>query len=174
MEPKRDAQTVTPDSKPLKTLIHGAQLRYATTHVHEHGSLTEIFNPAWGFHPDPLVFLYQFSISPGRIRGWVVHYEQEDRIFVSLGKVKVVLYDDRPSSPTYKQINEIFLSEHNRALLTYPAHVYHAIQNIGDKEALLINLPNKPYNHASPDKYRLPLNNDKISYQFTTGWIGNA
>jgi len=165
-DPVRDKQTVTPEGRSTKPLIDGVKLRYAVTHVHADGSITEIFDPRWGLHPDPMVYLYQFTISAGHIRGWVVHYLQEDRVFVSQGKVKVVLFDDRPNSPTYKMVNEIFLSEHNRALLTYPAHVYHAYENIGSSDALLINFPTRPYDHANPDKYRLPLVNEKIPYRF--------
>lgn len=165
-EPLRDKQTVTTEGRSIKPLIDGVQIRPAVTHVHEDGSITEIFNPAWGFHAEPMVYLYQFSVTARRIRGWVVHYLQSDRIFVSQGKVKIVLFDDRPQSPTYKMINEIFLSEHNRALVSYPPHIYHAIENIGDKDALMINFPTRPYDHNNPDKYRLPLVNEKIPYKF--------
>jgi dTDP-4-dehydrorhamnose 3,5-epimerase len=165
-DPVRDKQTVTPEGKSVKPLIDGVKLRYAVTHIHEDGSITEILNPAWGFHPDPLVYIYQFTVSPRHIRAWVIHRQQDDRVFVSQGKVKIVLYDERPKSPTFKMINEIFLSEHNRALLTYPSNIWHAVENIGDKEALIINMPNKPYDHTNPDKFRLPLENDVIPYKF--------
>jgi dTDP-4-dehydrorhamnose 3,5-epimerase len=37
---------------------------------------------------------------------------------------------------------------------------------------MLINMPSQAYNHANPDKYRLPINNDYIPYKFETnpGW----
>jgi len=165
-DPVRDKQTVTVEGRSTKPLIDGVKLRYAVTHVHEDGSICEIYNPAWGINPDPLVYLYQFMVTSGHIRGWVVHYLQEDRVFLSQGKVKAVLFDDRPQSPTYRMVNEIFLSEQNRALLTYPAHVYHAFENIGTQDALMINFPTRVYDHAHPDKYRLPLVNDKIPYRF--------
>jgi dTDP-4-dehydrorhamnose 3,5-epimerase len=164
--PKKDLQTVTPDGKNLSPLIDGIKIRYAITHPDARGSLTEVFNPAWGFHDQPMVYLYEFTIRPGTAKGWVVHYQQDDRIFLSRGAVKFVLYDDRPHSPTYKMINEIVVTEQNRALIAYPHGIFHAIANIGIGDALLFNLPTRPYNHADPDKYRLPLNNDVIPYHF--------
>lgn len=86
------------------------------------------------------------TIRPNHVKGWGVHYEQDDRIFLSQGSVKIVLYDDRPQPPTYRMINEIYMSEYRRGLIIFPHHVYHAIQNIGDKDALLLNMPTKPYN----------------------------
>ena len=36
----------------------------------------------------------------------------------------------------------------------------------------MVNFPTMPYDHSSPDKYRLPLNTDKIPYKFENarGW----
>ncbi len=167
-EPKQDPQTVLPSGERVAPLIDGVKIRYAVTQVDERGSLCEIFNPAWAFHTGPLVYLYEFSIAPGRAKGWVMHKEQDDRIFLRHGRVKIVLYDDRPQSKTYKMLNVLCFSDQNRMLISYPDHIYHAFQNIGSTEAVLINLPTKAYNHANPDKFRLPLINDKIPYRFDT------
>jgi dTDP-4-dehydrorhamnose 3,5-epimerase len=165
-QPKKDLQTVSSDGRQLAPLIEGVRIRYVITHADARGSLTEVFNPAWGFHESPMVYLYEFTIRPGKAKGWVAHQQQDDRIFLSRGSVKFVLYDDRPPSPTYKMINELVFTEQNRALITYPCGIYHALENIGTVDALLYNLPTRPYNHADPDKYRLPLNNDIIPYRF--------
>ncbi len=77
-----------------------------------------------------------------------------------------MLYDDRPHSKTYQMVNSLCFSDQNRVLISYPSHVYHAFQNIGENEAVLINMPTRAYNHAKPDKYRLPLDTDKIPYRF--------
>ncbi len=166
--PRKDQQTVTPDGKSIKPLIDGVRLRPATTLPDERGTLCEILSSEWRFDEFPLVHVYQVTIRPQHVRGWVIHRLQDDRIFVSEGTVKVVLYDDRPESPTYQMLNEFFIGEHNRALFRIPRGVYHALQNVGNTDALFINLPTQAYNHADPDKYRLPLNNDLIPYRFET------
>jgi dTDP-4-dehydrorhamnose 3,5-epimerase len=170
--PRRDTQTATPEGRPLRSLIAGVAVREATTIADERGEVSEIFNPAWDFSEAPLVYVYQVIIRPGRVKGWVVHREQDDRLFISLGVVKIVLYDDRDGSPTHGQINEIVLGERARGLVIIPRGVYHALQNVGTVDALFINLPTRPYNHANPDKYRLPLDTDAIPYRFESrlGW----
>jgi dTDP-4-dehydrorhamnose 3,5-epimerase len=44
--------------------------------------------------------------------------------------------------------------------------VWHADHNIGTTDVIVVNFPTKPYEHANPDKYRLPLNTDLIPYSF--------
>lgn len=170
--PRKDVQTVNDEGQSVAPLIHGVKIRAAVTIPDERGTVCEIYNPAWDFSDAPLVYIYQITVRPGRIKGWVLHYEQDDRLFVSQGTVRIVLYDNREDSPTYKMVNELFLSEVNRGLVFIPRGVYHAIQNVGHTDALFINMPTKPYNHAEPDKYRLPLENDLIPYRFDfrPGW----
>jgi dTDP-4-dehydrorhamnose 3,5-epimerase len=169
LQPRRDSQTVTPSGESVAPLIDGVIVRMATTLPDERGELCEVYNPAWELSDAPLVYAYQVIIRPHKVKGWVVHHEQDDRLFVSLGVVKIVLYDDRLNSPTYRQINEICLGERNRGLVVIPRGVYHAIQNIGSSDALFFNLPTRPYDHAHPDKYRLPLDTDLIPYRFASG-----
>jgi len=86
---------------------------------------------------------------------------------VVAGEVLVVLYDDRAKSPTYGMVSEIFRSELMRDLMVIPAGVYHAHQNVGSKDALFVSMPTRAYDHADPDVYRLPVENDVIPYKFT-------
>jgi dTDP-4-dehydrorhamnose 3,5-epimerase len=169
---KKDKPTTNPLSEPIVDLIDGVRLRPAITHADERGTLCEIFNPAWQFGAAPLVYVYQLTIRPGKVKGWHKHHLHTDRIFISQGTVKVVLYDDRQDSPTYRKVNEIYRSEHHRTIMTIPPFVFHAHQNIGQTEALLISMPTRPYNHLDPDVFRLPLENDYIPYRFQQklGW----
>ncbi|HWB59338.1 MAG TPA: dTDP-4-dehydrorhamnose 3,5-epimerase family protein, partial [Chthoniobacteraceae bacterium] len=120
LQPKQDVETVKPDGSPVAPLIHGVVITPATTHVDGRGTLCEILNDR--VHPAPIVYVYQFTIRPGMIKGWHVHRLHDDRIFVSQGTLKVVLYDDRKDSPTYGMVNEIHRSEYQRNLMVIPAH----------------------------------------------------
>lgn len=164
--PKKDRQTVTPDGVPVDRRIHGVVIQPSVTHIDDRGTLCEIFSPSRPPHPAPLVYVYQFSIRPGRIKGWHVHHLHDDRIFISQGHVKVVLYDSRPDSPTFGLINEIYRSELDRNLMVIPAFVYHAHQNVGSTDALFISMPTRAYQHDDPDVYRFPLDTDQIPYRF--------
>jgi dTDP-4-dehydrorhamnose 3,5-epimerase len=165
--PVKDLQTVTPKGKSVKRRITGLIIRPAQTHVDRRGEVVEIFNPAWKLHSAPMVYAYQASIRPGQIKGWIVHRKQADRIFTSSGVQRWVFYDDRKGSRTRGLINDFTFSERNRALLIIPTGVWHAVQNVGETEAVFFNLPTQAYDYADPDKYRLPPKNDLIPFDFT-------
>lgn len=166
LTPKKDVQTVTSQGASVAPIIQGVSVRYATTHPDERGSVTEIFDPHWGFVDAPLVYLYEFTIRPGIVKGWVKHELQTDRIFLQCGAVRFVLYDDRPDSATYQMLNQFTLSEQNRGVICFPPGVYHALENVGTTDVVCLNLPTHPYNHEDPDKFRLPLDNELIPFHF--------
>lgn len=172
MQPKQDVATVMPDGKQVGRLIEGVVIRYATTQTDDRGSLCEILRPDWDVHPAPFTYVYQFTIRPGKVKGWHQHHQHDDRIFLSQGTAKVVLYDPRKDSPTFGLVNEIVRSEYHRSVMVIPQFVWHAHQNLGQSEALFVSMPTRAYNHASPDVFRLPLENDVIPYKFETklGW----
>jgi dTDP-4-dehydrorhamnose 3,5-epimerase len=171
-ELKKDVQTTTADGQPIVNLIDGVKIRPATTLHDDRGTLCEILNPAWQLHPAPIVYVYQFTIRPGKVKGWHQHHLHDDRIFLSQGTVKVVLYDPRPESPTHGMVNEIVRHEHQRTIMIIPAFVFHAHQNIGNFDALFISMPTRGYQHDDPDVHRLPLETDAIPYRFEEklGW----
>ena len=61
-----------------------------------------------------------------------MHKEQDDRLFISQGAVRIALYDDREHSTTHKMLNVLYVDEHNRSLLLILRGVYH---NSGDHDA---------------------------------------
>jgi dTDP-4-dehydrorhamnose 3,5-epimerase len=162
---RKDEATVDEDGRALQELIEGVEVRRPPTHADERGTLTEIYDERWGFTDDPLVYVYHVTIRPGQLRGWVVHRTQNDRLFAYAGVLKIVLYDARADSATHGAVNVLHLGSHDRALLSIPAGVYHAVCNVGADEGAFVNLPSRPYEHADPDKYRLPLDNDVIPYR---------
>lgn len=170
--PVKDPSTVNAAGEVLTPLPHGVTFRRATTHVDGRGSVCEMFDPRWGWHPDPLVFVYMFTLKPGMVKGWGLHKLHEDRYFTLFGEMEIVLYDVRPDSPTCGMVSSIVLSEYDRRLVNIPAGIWHANRNIGTKDAIVVNFPTRPYEHEDPDKYRLPLDTDQIPYKFqgAHGW----
>jgi dTDP-4-dehydrorhamnose 3,5-epimerase len=163
--PAPDEATVTAEGERLGSLIDGVRVRPAVVHSDERGTLTEIYSEAWDFTPaDPLVYIYKTTIRAGQKKGWVVHYEQDDRLFFDNGAVKVALFDARKGSPTHGLVNELFFGSATRGLLRIPAGVVHGLVNIGESELWFVNCPTRPYRHADPDKSRLPPDTDAIPY----------
>jgi dTDP-4-dehydrorhamnose 3,5-epimerase len=168
----KDGASVTKDGRPLRVLPEGVTFRDSPTHADDRGTVCEIFDPRWGWHADPLVFVYYFTIRPGMIKGWGMHKKHEDRYFILKGEMEVVFYDARPGSPTRGQVSSVVMSEARRQLMNIPAGVWHANHNIGQSDLIVVNCPTLPFDHGDPDKYRLPLDTPEIPYSFrrTRGW----
>ena len=158
-------QTVTSAGADVQQLIEGVQLRRTPTHADERGDLSEIYDDRWEFTPDPLTYAYFITIRPGAVRGWALHLQQDDRLFFGVGTLKIALYDGREDSPTVGLLNVFFLGSHDRALMRIPPGVYHAVKNVGNGDAVFVNLPSKPYLHDQPDKHRVDVENSAIPYR---------
>ena len=168
-KPVQDRATVNSAGESLSALPHGVKFHRSATHSDERGSVCEIFDLRWNWHPDPIVFVYTFTIRPGKIKGWGMHKMHEDRYFVLSGEMEVVLYDARPDSPTSGAVARLVLSHYDRRIMNIPAGVWHANRNLGDTDVVVVNFPTIPYDHTNPDKYRLPVDTDEIPFKFENG-----
>jgi dTDP-4-dehydrorhamnose 3,5-epimerase len=169
---KRDVQTVTLDSKPIGRLTEGVKIRPAQTHSDARGSVVEILDQRWGYHPAPIQSLHCFTVRPGFVKGWALHETHEDRYFILSGEMELVLFDPRPQSSTCGEVCKILMSEHHRCIVNVPSYVWHAELNIGVTDVVVIDMPTVPYDHANPDKYRLPIDTPLIPHSFgpVRGW----
>ncbi|MGF1501900.1 MAG: dTDP-4-dehydrorhamnose 3,5-epimerase family protein [Paracoccaceae bacterium] len=161
-----DAETVRADGSSLRRLTEGVTPRPAIRHIDNRGSVVEVFDARWNWHTAPVSFVYSFTIRPGVVKGWGLHQHHDDRYFLLTGEVELVLYDVRPESPTCGQISKIYMSERTPQLVNIPARVWHADRNIGTTEAVVLNMPTEPYNHAAPDKVKLPVGTPLIPHDF--------
>lgn len=169
---KKDGQLIKKDGKPVIPLIEGVSFKSLPTHSDARGSVVEVYDSRWDWHPDPLVFVYSFSIKPGFVKGWNLHKLHEDRYMILQGEMELVLYDPRPESSTYGQVNCIVLSDKDRRIVNVPINVWHADYNIGTQDVVVVNMPTTPYDHENPDKYRLPIDSPLIPYSFPPGAKG--
>lgn len=161
----KDAALVDANGTPVAPLPQGVTFHDAPTHCDERGTVTELFDKRWNWHPGPVDFVYSFSLRPGKVKGWGMHLKHEDRYFVLFGEMKVVMFDDRQDSPSRGLVAEVALSHYRRRLMNIPAGIWHLNWNIGQTDVVVVNFPTMPYDHANPDKYRLPLDTDKIPYR---------
>ena len=162
----QDVRTVDDQRRSIVPLLDGMSFHESVRHDDDRGSVRELYDPRWGWHPDPLVFCYCFTVRPGMIKGWGLHKLHEDRYFVISGEIELVCFDPRPESSTYGRICKVYLSGSRPRLVNVPRNVWHADRNIGINDAVAINFPTIQYDHSKPDKYRLPLDTDLIPYKF--------
>jgi len=110
--------------------------------------------------------VYATTVYPDVVKGWHYHKKQTDNFVVIKGMAKVVLYDSRKKSPTYGQINEFFMGEHNLSILQIPPLVYHGFKGIGTEEAIIICCPTEPYNYKNPDEFKISPHSKEVPYDW--------
>ena len=162
----QDRQTTDAQRCPIVSLPDGSSFFESVCHRDYRGRVTELYDPRWNWHQEPLVFAYLFTIRPGMIKGWGLHKLHEDRYFVVRGEMELVMYDPRPDSPTFGKVSKVLLSAAQPRLVNVPRNVWHADRTLGTEDVMVVNFPTIPYDHANPDKYRLPLGTDLIPYSF--------
>ncbi len=109
---------------------------------------------------------YVTTCYPGVTKAWHYHKQQTDHFTALVGMAKVVLYDDREGSSTKGEINEFFMGEHNPILVRIPKGVYHGFKNVGTKECMIVNCPDRTYNYETPDEFRKPAHGSDIPYDW--------
>ncbi|MBI4974347.1 MAG: dTDP-4-dehydrorhamnose 3,5-epimerase family protein [Candidatus Omnitrophica bacterium] len=110
--------------------------------------------------------VYMTTAKPGVVKAWHYHKIQDDNFACVHGKIRLVLYDARIRSATYKEINEFILSLEEPILVHIPKLFYHGFKGISDCEAIVINTPTKPYSHKDPDEFRLDPHDNAIPYDW--------
>jgi dTDP-4-dehydrorhamnose 3,5-epimerase len=146
--------------------IEGVEVERVLPFSDHRGTLSEVVDLERHFWREPIVYSYAITIRPGRIKGWGMHRLQTDRYYLASGSVRVVLYDGRIDSPTHGLVQELQFTPESRGLVRIPPGVWHADQNWGSDDVLIMNFPTRPYQHADPDKYRIDQASGEIPFYF--------
>ena len=117
------------------------KVKRLTPHVDHRGGLTALLDVRDPFWDEQVVYAYEFTILPGRIKGWAMHEKQADLYFASTGNVRVVLFDGRQDSPSAGSVVELHFSELSPGLVSIPPGVWHADHNWGTTKAPADQLP---------------------------------
>lgn len=108
--------------------------------------------------------IYFSAVYPGVIKGWHIHRLMTLNYAVVHGMIKLVLYDDRESSPTKGEVQEIFMGEQNYVLVRVPPLVWNGFKGIGTKDAIVANCATLPHD---PDEIsRLDPFDNHIPYKW--------
>jgi dTDP-4-dehydrorhamnose 3,5-epimerase len=147
-------------------MIKGVEIKKLKVIPDDRGRLMEILRS-----DDPIFQkfgqIYMTTAYPGVIKAWHYHKLQDDYFTCISGTMRLALYDLRKGSPTYKEINDFVINLDNPILVKIPKLVYHGFKCIGNKEAVVINLPTMTYNYKTPDEYRLDAFKNDIPYDWS-------
>jgi dTDP-4-dehydrorhamnose 3,5-epimerase len=147
-------------------MIEGVKIKKLQVFPDERGRLMEILRN------DDALFLqfgqvYMTTTYPGVVKAWHLHREQTDNVACVQGMIKLVLYDAREQSATYKQVDQFYLGLHNPLLVQIPKGIYHGWMCVSSEEAIIVNVPTERYNYENPDEFRLDPHDNDIPYDWT-------
>jgi dTDP-4-dehydrorhamnose 3,5-epimerase len=166
--------TIRPNLRVQKVEINGVVLNPTAVIGDDRGVILELIDLRQDYWSSGAPYVYMGTCRPGRAKGWGMHKQHTDRYMVLAGEMLLVLYDDRSDSPTFGVVQEFYLTRDGLNQLTIPPGVWHAHLNVGTSDLIFANAPSEPFQHSAPDKWRLPIENDKIPYSFAKtqllGW----
>ena len=166
---RKDGQTVTADWTPLMDLLHGVSVREVRNVPKRDGLLTEVFRREWAGAAAHVDQVFQVRLEPGGISAWHTHRHTTDRLFVTAGLMRIVLYDARSVSPTHGRLNELRFGLTRPALVVIPPGVWHGLENLSSSPSIVLNLVDRAYDYEDPDHWRLPFDTDRIPFRFARG-----
>lgn len=108
--------------------------------------------------------VYFATAYPGAIKGWHDHTEQVQNYAVIQGMIKLVMYDNRKDSSTYKEIQEFFIGEDNYCLVRIPTGIINGWKCIGTETAMVANCATQPFKDGEMLRYD-PFG-DKVPYNW--------
>jgi dTDP-4-dehydrorhamnose 3,5-epimerase len=147
-------------------MIDGVKIKKITTHTHDRGNFREVLRD-----DDKLLKKFgQCSITvtyPGIIKAFHWHKKQDDLWYAVSGNAKVVLYDLRKDSKTFKQTQVICVGDNAESqLIMIPVGVAHGYQVLGKKPFTLMYFTTLSYDAKNPDEQRIAFDDKKINFDW--------
>lgn len=109
--------------------------------------------------------IYFSWVNQGIVKAWSKHKEMVLNFAVPVGDIKLVVYDDRVGSETYKEFNEFYMSDKDYYLLTIPNNVWYGFKALNNAAAMVVNC--STLQHDPKEIVRIPF--DDLSIQYNWG-----
>jgi dTDP-4-dehydrorhamnose 3,5-epimerase len=83
--------------------------------------------------------IYFSTIYPGVVKGWHRHRAMTLNYACVFGRIKLVLFDDRPKSRSRGEVAEFFLGPDDYSLVVIPPGVWNGFKGMSDPMAMVAN-----------------------------------
>ena len=109
--------------------------------------------------------IYFSEINPKTTKAWKLHEKVTQNITVPMGKIRLVIYDDRPESSTHGNTAEYQIGRNgNYYLIHIPPMLWYGFQSLDNQKSLIANCTDLP--HDPSESRLLPLDSGKIPFQW--------
>lgn len=103
--------------------------------------------------------IYFTSIYPGVVKGWHRHREITLNYACVFGRVKLVVYDDRPASATAGGLLEVFLGPDDYSLVSIGPGIWSGFKGMSEPFAIIANCCTHPHDPSRTTRID-PFDND--------------
>jgi dTDP-4-dehydrorhamnose 3,5-epimerase len=111
--------------------------------------------------------VYFSWVNPGKVKAWHLHRQMTLNYTCPYGSVTLVLYDERPGSPTRGNVMELVLSPEQYRLVKVPPGVWNGFSCGALYPSLVCNCATIPHDPA--EIVRLPPDDPSFPYDWATG-----
>jgi dTDP-4-dehydrorhamnose 3,5-epimerase len=148
-------------------MINGVLQKKLIRHPDERGSFTEIIRITDSFFSEGFAQLSHSHMVDGVVKAWHIHKTQIDWWYNSTGTIKIVLFDLRENSNTYKELNEFIMGDiYDPFVIKIPPGVAHGLKVLVGP-ADLVYVTSSVYNPN--EEGRILYNDPKIGYDWIQG-----
>jgi dTDP-4-dehydrorhamnose 3,5-epimerase len=108
--------------------------------------------------------IYFSTVYKDVVKGWHRHQQMTLNYACVSGRIKLAMYDDRPTSPTRGEIAEVFLGPNEYALVVIPPGIWNGFKGMTDPYAIVANCASHPHNPSGSERL------DPFSNQIPYDW----
>lgn len=105
---------------------------------------------------------YFSTVHPGEVKPWKKHLRMTLNLVVPVGKIRFVLYDDRPESSTNGQTFAVEIGTENYQRLTVAPGIWMAFEGLDEGLNLLLNMADMEHDPDEVERADLT----RFMYQF--------
>lgn len=99
--------------------------------------------------------IYFSVVNPGVMKAWKRHHKMTQHFAVPVGKIKLIIYDNRENSPTLEKIEILEIGEGNYCLVKIPPMLWYGFQGLSAAPALIANCTNIPHDPNEVERCEL-------------------
>jgi dTDP-4-dehydrorhamnose 3,5-epimerase len=146
-------------------MIDGVEIKELMTYTDERGFFREIIRAS-----DPILTegfgQWSHTVSYQNVaKAWHIHKKQTDWWYVAVGTIKAALYDARPDSPTYGELQELLMGTgHPPIVLKIPPGVAHGYRVLNGPAHVFYIVSHE---YDGTDEGRIPHDDPEIGYDWT-------
>ena len=115
---------------------------------------------------------YFSEVVPGAVKAWKRHTEQTQNLAVPVGRVRLVIYDERSGSATSGRLQILELGRPDSYVrVQIPPNLWYGFTCLSEVPALLANCADMPHEQAESE--HTPIDSTRIPYRWdaVVKWI---